>query len=97
MTLSQAETQTTNSEATPLLANDDSAPDIESASSRDRTPSPTPTWPEAFAYVSPYLRPRDRHHAILAFLALFTVLLEKVGINIMYHGIMYKLNMLREL
>jgi len=37
-----------------------------------------PSWSEAFAEVSPFLRPRDRRHTILASLALLTVLLEKL-------------------
>jgi hypothetical protein len=68
----------TPSETSPLTGNDRNASDIESGPSFS-SPSPTPTWSEAFAFVSPYLLPRDRHHAMLAFFALFTVLLEKVG------------------
>lgn len=76
----------THSESSPLLATDSNATDVENGSTRVEIPDatssrptdPTPSWSEAFAYVSPYLRPRDRHHALLAFVALLTVLLEKV-------------------
>lgn len=40
------------------------------------------SWTEAFARVSPFIRPEDRKHAALAFLALFTVMLEKL-INVL--------------
>ncbi|KAL7537825.1 hypothetical protein ACHAXR_008106 [Thalassiosira sp. AJA248-18] len=40
--------------------------------------STLPSWSQAFKVVSPFLRPRDRRHALLAFLALLTVLLEKL-------------------
>eukprot|EP00804_Cyclotella_cryptica_P012699 CCRYP_016278-RA/>CCRYP_016278-RA protein AED:0.37 eAED:0.37 QI:147/1/1/1/1/1/6/445/759 len=78
-------TQKTHSETSPLLVADiengskiEEIPGMASSQSADATPS----WSEAFAYVSPYLRPRDRHHSVLAFLALLTVLLEKL-VNIL--------------
>jgi len=37
-----------------------------------------PSWSQALAEVSPFLKPRDRRHAFLAFVALLTVLLEKL-------------------
>lgn len=67
------------SESTPLIANGDtSKADIETGPSFASPPPPTPTWSEAFAFVSPFLKPRDRHHTVLACLSLLTVLLEKV-------------------
>ena len=71
------------SESTPLVAGNITTSDIESGGvssfGTSQPSNPTPTWSEAFAYVSPYLKPRDKHHSLLAFLALLTVLLEKVG------------------
>jgi ABC-type transport system involved in Fe-S cluster assembly fused permease/ATPase subunit len=37
-----------------------------------------PSWSQALAEVSPFLRPRDKRHAFLAFVALLLVLLEKL-------------------
>ena len=80
-------TARTETEDTPLIANNRNnanISDIETGPSSvsPLAPNPTPTWSEAFAYVSPYLRPRDRHHSVLALLALLTVLLEKVSLVI---------------
>ena len=79
----------TETEHTPLIASNGTnanTSDIENGpSSVSPPPNPTPTWSEAFAYVSPYLRPRDRHHSVLALLALLTVLLEKVSYDVETH------------
>eukprot|EP01082_Thalassiosira_pseudonana_P012039 g10533.t1.1.5e17418b g10533 g10533.t1 contig4:2058920-2061102(+) len=50
--------------------------------STDESSSSAGNSQTAFVYVAPYLRPRDRRHTILTFLALFTVLLEKL-VNIL--------------
>ena len=42
------------------------------------TASALPSWSQAFAEVSPFLRPRDRRHLFLSSLALLTVLIEKL-------------------
>lgn len=68
------------SEATPLVVNgknEEAFDDDEekcSTSARDANP----TWAEAFAHVAPFLKPCDRHHQLLALLALSAVLLEKL-------------------
>jgi len=79
-----------DSESTPLIKTDEEngIPTSDRSSKQrwkttnsinNNTSSTTlPSWSQAFAEVSPFLRPRDRRHAILSFLALFTVLLEKL-------------------
>lgn len=71
------------SEKTPLVnGNKDTLVDeencsasIPAAKNNDNT---TPTWTEAFVHVSPFIRPSDRRHQLLALLALLAVLLEKI-------------------
>lgn len=75
------------SEATPLMVNgkkESSLDDEEKCSAsmlsteKPNTSNATPTWKEAFAHVTPFLKPSDRRHQLLAFLALCAVLLEKI-------------------
>ena len=73
------------SEATPLVvkngnkeALDDEEKCSASISAAKNNSNTTPTWKEAFAHVSPFLKPSDRRHLLLALLALFAVLLEKI-------------------
>eukprot|EP00984_Skeletonema_dohrnii_P003812 scaffold1310_cov128-Skeletonema_dohrnii-CCMP3373.AAC.15 len=74
------------SEATPLVVkngnkealDDDEEKCSASISAAKNNSNTTPTWKEAFAHVSPFLKPSDRRHLLLALLALFAVLLEKI-------------------
>lgn len=74
------------SEATPLMVvngNKESSLDDEekcsaSISAAETNNNATPTWKEAFAHVTPFLKPSDRRHQLLALLALCVVLLEKI-------------------
>ncbi len=72
------------SEATPLMnGNKESSLDDEencsaSISAAKSNSNATPTWKEAFAHVSPFLKPSDRRHQLLALLALCAVLIEKI-------------------
>mmetsp|Transcript_18377 Transcript_18377/g.27160 ORF Transcript_18377/g.27160 Transcript_18377/m.27160 type:complete len:770 (-) Transcript_18377:829-3138(-) len=73
------------SEVTPLVvkngnkeALDDEEKCSASISAAKNNSNTTPTWKEAFAHVSPFLKPSDRRHLLLALLALFAVLLEKI-------------------
>ena len=56
----------------------DQQPPQRTSNNTPNTTTHIPSWSEAFAEVSPFLRPRDRKHFILASLALLTVLLEKI-------------------
>lgn len=73
------------SEATPLMVNgkkesslDDEEKGSASIPATKTDSNATPTWKEAFAHVTPFLKPSDRRHQILALLALCAVLLEKI-------------------
>lgn len=62
---------------TPLQSQSSDAKSTSRWNSIRPTSSP-PSWSQALTEVSPFLRPRDRRHAILALVALLTVLLEKL-------------------
>jgi ABC-type multidrug transport system fused ATPase/permease subunit len=67
------------SEVTPLVNGyKETLDDEENCSSYIPNANTNPTWTEAFAYVSPFLKPSDRRHQLLALLALSAVLLEKI-------------------
>lgn len=71
------------SEATPLVVNGKNEEAFDDDEEKCSTSAPAtsdanPTWAEAFAHVAPFLKPCDRHHQLLALLALSAVLLEKL-------------------
>lgn len=74
-----------SSEATPLIKKNGSKngtsssdDDEEKGIAAKNDSNVTPTWTQAFAEVSPFLKPSDRRHECFALLALSAVLLEKL-------------------